>query len=84
MKMNSNFEEVYLSGLKPGSEGVVTEVEDDGPVGRRLHDLGLLPHTLIKVVRRAPLGDPVEFELRGYRLCLRSSDADRVRVRIPW
>ena len=34
------------------------------------------------VLRRAPLGDPVIYEIRGYRVCLRSADAARVRVRV--
>ncbi len=42
--------------------------------------LGLVPGTEIEVVRRAPLGDPTEYELRGYRLCLRSSEANQIQV----
>jgi ferrous iron transport protein A len=55
-------------------------VDTTTPVGRRLTDLGLLPGTEVRVVRRAPLGDPSVFELRGYRLCLRREDAARVQV----
>lgn len=72
---------VSLDGLPPDAEGVVAEVTGDGPIERRLRDLGLLPGTRVRVLRRAPLGDPVEYELRGYRLCLRRSEASRVRVR---
>lgn len=73
-----------LADLPPGSEGIVVDVdvEHSGPVGQRLQDLGLLPDTPVKVLRRAPLGDPVVYELRGYRLCLRRCDAARVRVRL--
>ena len=70
-----------LDQLAPGSNAVVVDVADDGPISRRLLDLGLLPNTPVKVLRRAPLGDPVVYELRGYRLCLRRGDAARVRVR---
>ena len=45
-----------------------------------LLDLGLLPGTRVRALRHAPLGDPAVFELRGYRLCLRRSEAHRVRV----
>ena len=69
-----------LSELAPGTEAVVVDVEDTGPISRRLLDLGMLPDTPIKVLRRAPLGDPSVYELRGYRLCLRKVDAARVRV----
>jgi ferrous iron transport protein A len=68
-----------LSELEPGATAVIDRVVA-GAATRRLQDLGLLPRTQIRVLRRAPLGDPVEYELRGYRLCLRRSDAARVRV----
>jgi ferrous iron transport protein A len=50
-------------------------------VSRRLLDLGFTPDTRVQMVRRAPLGDPTSYELRGYRICLRHSEADRVQVR---
>ena len=71
-----------LADLEPGNRGVVIEVEQTDTVSRRLLDLGLLPNTPIKVLRRAPLGDPSVYELRGYRLCLRKTEAARVRVRV--
>ncbi len=42
--------------------------------------MGLLPGTRLKLVRTAPLGDPLEVEVRGYRLTLRRSEADQIRV----
>ncbi len=53
----------------------------DDPVGRRLSDLGFLDGTEAAVLRRAPLGDPTVFELRGYEMCLRHSQAERIDVR---
>ncbi len=71
-----------LDRALPGAELVVDHVDVEGaPAGRRLVDLGLLPATPIRVVRRAPLGDPTEYALRGYRLCLRRVDAARIWVR---
>jgi Fe2+ transport system protein FeoA len=82
VKTNFNFDETCpLSDLGPGESGAIVDVEDGDAIGRRLLDLGLLPETRIRVVRRAPLGDPIEYELRGYRLCLRRSESARVRVR---
>ena len=81
MKTNFNFETRPLAELDPGDEGVVAAVDDADALGRRLLDLGLLPDTPIRVVRRAPLGDPIELSLRGYHLCLRRADAARVLVR---
>jgi len=45
------------------------------PEIRRLLELGLTPGTVFRVVRVAPLGDPIEIALRGYRLCLRRAEA---------
>jgi len=72
---------VSLDRLPPDTDGVVVEVAGDGPIAQRLRDLGLLPGTAVRALRRAPLGDPVEYELRGYRLCLRRTEASRVTVR---
>ena len=71
-----------LADLRPGSHAVVEAVDDSTPIGRRLLDLGFVPRTPIAVVRRAPLGDPVVYELRGTRLCLRRQEAERVWVRV--
>jgi ferrous iron transport protein A len=70
-----------LSELAPGLQATVVSVDDTGPIGRRLLDLGLLPGTPVRAIRHAPLGDPGVYELRGYRLCLRRSESNRVRVR---
>jgi ferrous iron transport protein A len=59
----------------------VISVDDSTPAGRRLGDLGFLQGTEVRAVRRAPLGDPVVYELRGFRVCLRRVDAARVAVR---
>ena len=46
----------------------------------RLADLGFLPGTAVLCLRRAPLGDPRVYELRGVQLCLRAEDADQILV----
>jgi ferrous iron transport protein A len=61
---------------------VILDVERDTPEGRRLADLGFVRGTTVRVSKRAPLGDPTVYDLRGYRLCLRRTEADRVRVRL--
>jgi ferrous iron transport protein A len=71
---------VALADLEPGTAARVEAVDPGSAIGRRLLDLGFVPGTEVRVVRRAPLGDPVEYELRGYRLCLRRSEALRIRV----
>lgn len=47
---------------------------------RRLLDMGLTPNTVVKVIRKAPLGDPMELEVRGYALTLRKADAQLIEV----
>jgi len=72
---------VPLSSLARGDRAIVVDVDASTPEGRRLLELGFLPETEIRVVRRAPLGDPIAFLLRGAQICLRRSEAARVRVR---
>jgi ferrous iron transport protein A len=70
-----------LAEVAPGAAACVESVDSGSALGRRLLDLGFVPGTQVRVVRRAPLGDPVEYELRGYRLCLRRSEALQIEVR---
>lgn len=85
MKSNVNSESgaasCRLDELEVGLEAVVECLEGAGPTERRLMDLGLLPNTSVRLLRRAPLGDPSVYALRGYQLCLRRAEARRIRVR---
>lgn len=72
--------EKRLSDLEPGDKGIVTKVIGTGATRRRMLDMGLVKDTEITVVRRAPLGDPVEFLLKGYNLSLRKDEAEKVYV----
>ena len=74
--------EVKLSELKPGEEGVVVRVEGPPALRRRLMEMGIVRGTKIKMVRRAPLGDPIEYEVKGYNLSLRAEEADGVYVEV--
>ena len=69
-----------LSDLRPGESGVVRRVNTTTPVAQRLLELGLLPRTSVRALRRAPLGDPTVFEFRGYRLCLRQDEAEQIEI----
>jgi ferrous iron transport protein A len=71
---------VPLSSLAPGDRATIHAVDSSTPEGHRLLELGFLPDTQIRVVRRAPLGDPIAFYLRGGQICLRRSEAARIRV----
>jgi Fe2+ transport system protein FeoA len=70
-----------LADLAPGSRAVVRSVEDRNGLRRRLLELGFVSGTEVRVVRVAPLADPIEVELHGYHLSLRRSEAGTVLVR---
>lgn len=72
--------EKRLSELKPGERGIIIRVKGSGALRRRILDMGLVSGTEITVVRRAPLGDPIEFLLKGYNLSLRAEEAKHVYV----
>ncbi|MFN8599983.1 MAG: FeoA family protein [Candidatus Binatia bacterium] len=69
-----------LISLPPGREARLCAPADGREIPRRLQDLGFVPGTPVVIRRRAPLGDPVEIEIRGYRLCLRLAQLDALRV----
>ena len=52
----------------------------NGAVPWRIRELGFVPGTTVSVLRRGPLGDPIQLELRGYRICLRRADLAPVQV----
>jgi ferrous iron transport protein A len=82
LKTEFNFDRpsVPLASLEPGQRAEVRAVDGGSPIGRRLLDLGFRPGTPLRVIRRAPLGDPTTYELRGSRFCLRRAEAERVEV----
>lgn len=69
-----------LTELAIGETAEIDHVEVPGSLGQRLADLGFLPGTPVTLVRRAPLGDPAVYELRGSQICLRRSEARGIRV----
>jgi ferrous iron transport protein A len=73
-----------LAGLKAGAAARVEGIAGDDEISLRLMEMGLVPGTEFRVVGLAPLGDPLEIELRGYRLSLRKSEAERVLVSSEW
>ena len=70
-----------LDELPQGVRGVVVAVDVEGPLRRRLVEMGVTPGVLIAVERVAPLGDPIAVEVRGYRLSMRRAEAARIRVK---
>jgi len=72
-----------LKTLKPGVDARVVRVHGEGPLRRRIMEMGLTPGTPIRVRKIAPLGDPVEILVRGYALSLRKADAALVEIAAP-
>nr|WP_275106728.1 ferrous iron transport protein A [Oceanipulchritudo coccoides] len=73
---------VKLKDMEPGQRGIVKEFTGGEGDRLRLMEMGLLPGTEIRFVRRAPLGDPLEVEVRGFHLSLRSSEAARIGISV--
>ncbi|RPJ48767.1 MAG: ferrous iron transport protein A [Candidatus Latescibacterota bacterium] len=71
-----------LSDLGPGAIGTIVRLYGDGPLVQRLMELGAVAGTEVRVVRFAPLGDPMEIELHNYRLSIRRSEASAVEVAV--
>lgn len=71
-----------LDQLAPGQAGRVIRILAPDAVARRLMELGLTPGTQIEVVRRAPLGDPIELRLRDTHLSIRETEASQVHVEL--
>ena len=70
-----------LADLKPGQVGEIVSIDCGRRMARRLMEMGLLPGTQVRIVRVAPLGDPIELRLRNYSLSVRRSEAARIAVR---
>lgn len=70
-----------LSDIKVGSSAVVVGFGTMGTLKRRLIDIGITPGVKIKVKKVAPLGDPLQVNLRGYELSIRRSEALNIFVK---
>jgi len=71
-----------LDKLPIGAVATVTDVDGDAQLQQRILEMGVLPGTQIKVVRFAPLGDPIEIKVMGYSLTLRKAEARHVKVEL--
>ena len=69
-----------LKDVKVGETATVARLHGEGPVKRRIMDMGITKGVQIYVRKVAPLGDPVEVTVRGYELSLRKGDAQSIEV----
>jgi Fe2+ transport system protein FeoA len=73
---------MQLDTLPIGQRAVITAVGGQGALRCRLLDMGLIPKTVVRIERVAPLGDPMELLVRGYSLSLRREDARNIEVEV--
>ena len=69
-----------LNDIAPGSTCTIKQLECEGEIRRRIMDMGFTKGVPVKVIKEAPLGDPIEVSVRGYSLSLRRSDAANIEV----
>ena len=69
-----------LKDVKVGETVTVAKLHGEGPVKRRIMDMGITRGTQVYVRKVAPLGDPIEVTVRGYELSLRKADAAMIEV----
>ncbi len=62
------------------TKAVITKVGGEGELRCRLLDMGLIPKTVVEIRKVAPMGDPIELEIRGYTLTIRKEDAAKFEV----
>ena len=69
-----------LKELKVGESAKVVKLYGEGAIKRRIMDMGITKGVIITVRKVAPLGDPIELNLRGYELSIRKSDAEMIEI----
>ena len=69
-----------LNELPVGKAAVITKVGGAGALRCRLLDMGLIPHAKVALQKIAPMGDPIEIQVRGYELTLRVEEAQKIEV----
>jgi Fe2+ transport system protein FeoA len=73
-------ESIQLHLLRPGQRATITRINGTGPLRRRFVEMGILKGETILSERHAPLGDPVEYFVKGYHLALRKEEAAQIEV----
>ncbi len=71
-----------LADLPEGKSGTIRDIDALSPTAQRLLDMGFVPGTVIRAIKRAPMGDPTTYEIRGYLVGLRRSESVLIDVEI--
>ncbi|MEN6618016.1 MAG: ferrous iron transport protein B [Rikenellaceae bacterium] len=73
-------DDLYLSALKVGEEGIIIRIKGCGAFRHRITEMGFIKGKKVKVIKNAPLQDPVEYEIMGYNVSLRRSESGMIQV----
>jgi Fe2+ transport system protein FeoA len=80
MPIQETLKDSSLANLPVGVQGRVISVQGESAVARRLMEMGVVPGAPVRVIKTAPLGDPLEIRVRGYHLALRRTEALTITV----
>lgn len=69
-----------LGNLKKNESGIITQIHLNGSLKHRLLDMGITPDATIKMLRSAPLGDPIEFRILTCNISIRKKDAEKIYI----
>ena len=72
---------ISLRQMQIGQSGRIATVEALGETGRRIRDMGLIPGTRVTLRKVAPMGDPIQLQVRGYELTIRREDAAKITLK---
>ncbi len=78
--MNHEIQERYLAELPRGETAIITKVKGYGAFRKRITEMGFISGTRVTSIKKAPLQDPAEYELMGYRVSLRNSEAEMIGI----
>lgn len=69
-----------VDDLQIGQKGVISTVGGEGALRLRFLDMGLIPGTIVRLQKVAPMGDPIQIQVRGYELTIRREDAGMIAI----
>ena len=76
-------DEGHLSDLVKGQKGIVLGLHNNNPaVKRRLLDMGITTGVVVSIKKIAPMGDPIDIELRGYEIAVKKADLKQIEVEV--
>lgn len=69
-----------LAELSIGVNAKVVSIKENGAISKRLMEMGVVPGVIVRVIKTAPFGSPLEIRVRGYNLALRRSEAESIEI----